>query len=79
MKASISNLGPKSKDILAALNRNEEVTLTYRGKVKAVIKPMLAETPAVDVGELDYFGIDRNGPPVEEVMKTLRGGRYRDL
>ena len=33
------------KDVLAALDRNEKVNLTYRGKQKAVIIPCEKEKP----------------------------------
>jgi len=39
MKASVVDLRYKMNDILKALERNEEVTVLYHGKVKGVIVP----------------------------------------
>lgn len=39
MRASVVDLRYRMKDVLRALDRNEEVTVTYRGKVKGVIVP----------------------------------------
>ena len=40
MKASFVDLRTKSSEILQALNRNEKVTILYRGKPKAVMQPL---------------------------------------
>ena len=39
MKASILDLRRRMKDILLALDRNESVTIFYRGKEKAILSP----------------------------------------
>ena len=39
MKASVVDLRYKMKDVLKALDRNERVTVLYRGKVKGVLIP----------------------------------------
>ena len=39
MKASVVDLRHKMKEILAALDRGEEVTILYRGKERAVMIP----------------------------------------
>ena len=39
MKASILDLRRRMKDILLALDRNESVTILYRGKEKAILSP----------------------------------------
>jgi hypothetical protein len=48
MKASILELRYKMKDVLCALDRKEEVSMLYRGKVKGTITPAdsTAETTA---------------------------------
>ncbi|MCX6591658.1 MAG: hypothetical protein NTZ56_09050 [Acidobacteria bacterium] len=40
MKATVTDLRLRLKDVLAALDRGEPVTLTYRGKDRAQIKPV---------------------------------------
>ncbi len=39
MKVSVVDLRYKINDVLKALDRNEAVTLLYRGKVKGVLMP----------------------------------------
>ena len=40
MKASVIDLRYKMKDVLKALDRKEEVTILYHGKVTGVIVPV---------------------------------------
>jgi len=40
MKASVVDLRYKMNDVLKALDRKEEVTILYRGKVKGKILPV---------------------------------------
>ena len=39
MKATVVDLRYKMNDVLKALDRNEKVTVLYRGKVKGVLVP----------------------------------------
>ena len=39
MKASVVDLRHKMKEVMDALDRNEQVTILYRGKERAVIVP----------------------------------------
>ena len=41
MKASILDLRRRMKDVLLALDRNESVTIFYRGKEKAIREKLL--------------------------------------
>jgi antitoxin (DNA-binding transcriptional repressor) of toxin-antitoxin stability system len=82
MKASIVDLRYKTKEILQALDRNEEVTITYHGKVRGKIVPAKRKGKSVKVSIKDtaFFGMHKHHTePVENVMKRLRGGRYRDI
>ena len=81
MIASIVDLRYKMKNILSALDRNEEVTVTYRGQVKGVIVPAgTKKRKKRPMREHPFFGMMRDDPrSVEEVMDELRGGRFRDL
>lgn len=77
METSLSGLRYKIKDILLALERNEEITLLYRGKVRGVIMP--AENTK-KVREHPFFGMKQNDSrPVSEIMDELRGSRFSDI
>ncbi len=79
MKASIIELRYKMKDVLRALDRKEEVTVLYRGKVKGTIKPVNTSSE-VDATKHPFFG---SAPDEEEriveKMEKLRGGRFSAL
>ena len=81
MNASFLDLRTRSREILGALERNEKITLFYRGKPKAVISP-IEETETPKVEDLPAFGIwadrDDMADPAAYV-RELRKGRYRDL
>jgi prevent-host-death family protein len=83
MEATIVDLRYNMKDVLRALDRNEEVTITYRGKVKGVIVPKTEKKKKrkrMRVEDHPFFGMSRDDPrTVEEIMGELRGGRFRDL
>ncbi|MDH5693444.1 MAG: type II toxin-antitoxin system Phd/YefM family antitoxin [Gammaproteobacteria bacterium] len=79
MKASVVDLRYKMNDILKALDRNEEVTVLYHGKVKGVIVPS-KERSSLKVENSPFFGMLSNeDKSVAEEMEELRGGRFRDL
>ncbi len=75
MEASIVDLRYKMKDVLKALERNEEVTILYRGKQKGTIVPARRSRPR-KVEEHPFFGMRaEKEKTVEEEMDELRGGR----
>ena len=79
MNATVLDLRTNMKDIIKALNRNEEVTLTYRGKKKAVIVPCKEETDVISASEHLAFGIWKNRDDLEDVerhVRNLRKGRF---
>lgn len=78
MKASIVDLRYNMKDILKALERKEDVEITYRGKKRGVI---IATQPRKykNVEKHPYFGMCKDGLSVEDTMDTLRGGRFNDI
>jgi hypothetical protein len=80
MKATVVDLRYKMNDVLKALDRNEKVTVFYRGKVKGVIVPS-AERKRLKVTDHPFFGMSLQdaGKSVAEVMDDLRRGRYDDL
>lgn len=79
MKASIVDLRYKMNDVLKALDRKEEVTVLYRGKVKGRILPV-SDKKGGAVKEHPFFAMykDRKFSVAEE-MEKLRGGRFDDI
>ncbi|MEO6060366.1 MAG: type II toxin-antitoxin system Phd/YefM family antitoxin [Thermoflexales bacterium] len=76
MRATIVDLRYRMRDVLKALDKNQRVTVIYRGKVKGTIVPVqaLAGTRAQDHA---FFGMrSKDTESVEEIMTRLRGGRY---
>jgi hypothetical protein len=79
MNASIVDLRYKTKQILAALDRQETVSVRYHGKLKGTIVPA-ASRPSRKVENSDFFGMRaKDHTPVAAVMRELRGGRHRGL
>ena len=78
MRATVVDLRYRMKEILKALDRNEDVSILYHGKLKGTIRPALQ--PATQkVRDHAFFNMVPDGPDVDEEMTELRGGRYRDL
>ena len=78
MEATVVDLRYHMNNVLKALERNESVTVLYRGKVKGIIHPERRSVSS-KVGEHAFFGSRISSLPVEQIMGQLRGGRHRDL
>ena len=78
MEATVVDLRYHMNDVLRALERNEAVSVFYRGKVKGVIRPA-AGTSAARLRDHAFFGSRTASEPVGNAVERLRGGRYRDL
>ena len=76
MEASIVDLRYKTKEVLRALDRNEEVRILYRGKMKGRIVPERDSDKTVKSEAHPFFGSSGESESVESIMETLRGGRY---
>ena len=76
MKASVVDLRYRMKEVLKAIDRNEEVTILYHGKVKGVIKPNISRGRK-RISDHPFFNMRPSKEKVHEVMADLRGGRYR--
>ena len=76
MKASIVDLRYKMNDVLKALDRNEKVTVLYRGKIKGIIVPA-EQTNTMKMEDHPFFGMASNNTrkSVSEVMDDLRKTR----
>ena len=76
MQASVMDLRKRMREIISALERNESITLLYRGKKKGLISPY-RETADLVVEEHAFFGAgQQNEVSVEEEMSRLRGRCY---
>ena len=84
MEASFVDLRKKSSEIIRALNRNEQVTVLYRGKPAAVMRPISGEPGRAAIKAADHtaFGLwadrDDMADPAAHV-RNLRKGRFDDL
>lgn len=78
MKATVVDLRYRMNEVLKALDRNEDVSILYHGKLKGVISACRPST-RIKVSEHPFFNMSSDGRSVEEVMTELRGGRHRDL
>ena len=78
MKASVVDLRYRMNEILKAIDRNEEVTILYHGKVKGIIKPNLSRGRR-RISDHPFFNMCPSRKAVREVMADLRGDRYRAL
>lgn len=78
MNASVIDLRYKMNDVLKALDRNEDVTILYHGKVKGVISPHI-QAASGKVTEHAFFNMSNTEESVDGQMSRLRGGRFNDL
>ena len=65
-------------DVLKALDRNEDVTILYHGKVKGVISSR-DQVASKKIIEHAFFNMRNTDGAVEEQMTRLRGGRFNAL
>ena len=76
MEATIVDLRYKMNDVLKALDRNEQVNIKYRGKIKGIIVPDF-NSGKKSVEEHEFFGMNKDDTEtVEQIMERLRGNRY---
>jgi hypothetical protein len=76
MKASVVDLRYRMNEILKAIDRNEEVTILYHGKVKGVIKPKIFRGRR-RISDHPFFNMYQSKGTVNEMIDDLRGDRYR--
>ena len=81
MKATIVDLRYKMNDVLKALDRNEKVTVFYRGKEKGVLVPSGEQIKDARMSDHPFFGM--SSPTTDQLvldeLDALRKGRYDDL
>jgi len=79
MKATIVDLRYRMSDVLKALERSEDVSILYHGRVKGVLTTKRPRSTG-KVAEHAFFNMRRRRKgSVDSDMEALRGGRYRDL
>jgi len=78
MKATVVDLRYRMNEILKALDRNEDVSILCRGKLRGILKAIRGKSE-LKVAEHPFYNMHGDGAPVEEVMDQLRGGRYLDI
>jgi hypothetical protein len=80
MKASVVDLRYKMNDVLKALDRNESVTVLYRGKIKGVLIPSGGKKH-IRIMDHPLFGMSSHldKKSVSDVINELRGSRYNDI
>ena len=84
MKASFVDLRKKSSEIIRALQRNEPVTVLYRGKPAAIMQPIAGEAdqPVAKAADHPAFGLWADRDDMKDGtahVRDLREGRFNDL
>jgi antitoxin (DNA-binding transcriptional repressor) of toxin-antitoxin stability system len=75
MEASVVDLRYRMKDVLEALERKENVTIIYHGKVKGKIVPV-SQSRKQKIADHPFFGMKaKSSTTVLEEMSDLRGDR----
>ena len=80
MKATVVDLRYKMNDVLKALERNEKVTVLYRGKVKGILIPS-EKKKHLKVTDHPFFGMSSQDTErsVLDKLNDLRKPRYDDI
>ncbi|MEW6519490.1 MAG: type II toxin-antitoxin system Phd/YefM family antitoxin [Desulfurivibrio sp.] len=80
MKATVVDLRYKMNDVLKALDRNEKVTVFYRGKEKGVLVPS-APKKHLKITDHPFFGMSSQdtAKAVLAELNDLRKPRYDDI
>jgi hypothetical protein len=76
MNATFVDFRRRSREIIRALERNETVTVLYRGRIAAVMHPV--SKPAASTAEHPAFGMWANRSDMADVpryVRLLRKGR----
>ncbi len=80
MKATVVDLRYKMNDVLKALDRNEKVTVLYRGKVKGILSPP-EKKKNLKITSHPFFGMTAqdSNESVLDTLNNLRKPRYNDI
>jgi len=80
MKATAKDLRIRSKDLLDAVSRGEEITITYRGKPRAKMIPIEKRSRKVNVKQSLAFGLWKDhklSQEPEQFIDELRKSRFK--
>lgn len=77
MNATVLDLRKNMRGVMAALERNEQVTLTYRGRKKAVIIPCEEAAQTKSAAQHPAFGISKDHQDIDGVDGFVRQLRQR--
>ena len=73
MEATVLDLRKNMTKVMAAINRNERVTLTYRGKRKATIIPFTeVKSQKAKIADFPAFGMWKDREDFNDVEKAVR-------
>lgn len=78
MKATVVDLRYRMNKVLKALDRNEDVSILYHGKIKGVLTARTHCSGSRVCGH-PFFNMRHGKDSVDAEIGRLRGGRYRDL
>lgn len=79
MQTTIADLQDNMQQVLAALSRNEEISVLYRGKKIADLVPV-QHTKKMSMKEHPFFGMLKEEEiSVADQMNKLRDKRYHDI
>jgi antitoxin (DNA-binding transcriptional repressor) of toxin-antitoxin stability system len=79
MNTTFSDLRKNTKNILAAIERHEPVTLTYRGCKKALIIPCRDRKARPSIKDCPAFGMWNDREDMENVQTYVRNLRKRRI
>ncbi len=83
MEATILDLRRNMADVLRALERNESISILYRGKPKAILIPVKqSQENRPPVSSIPGFGMWKDNNAVDDVaqyVRTLRKQRINDF
>ena len=81
MEASVLDLRKRMREVMMAIDRHETVTLTHRGKRRAVIIPWSKKGKTkVKTADLSAFGMWSDRPEMSDpaaYVETIRKPRFR--
>lgn len=82
MKASFVDLRKNSSEIISALNRSESITISYRGKPKAIMQPIDGAGQKTKAQDHQAFGLWKDRQDLADVpahVRDIRKGRLDDI
>ncbi|MBQ9501758.1 MAG: prevent-host-death family protein [Lentisphaeria bacterium] len=76
MEAGVLDLRKKMREVMSALDRRERVTLTYRGRRRAVIVPLREKKRGrIKVADLPAFGMWADRSDMTDPVAYVNGIR----